>query len=211
MPYSAVLRYFNRVLGSSADPKPFQYLRRYSPYHNVKKGTKYPAVFLTAGEKDERVHPLHARKMTALLQAATASDPAEEPILLQVEREAGHGMGAPVTGRVPDPEHADLPERAVPPPPPTPRRSDTMKLSGTSVLQAPRQEVWRALNDPAVLVQGVLDVPLGRALDPQRHVPRHGPAQEDRLLGHVPDRALPRSNIALQQRFPVDRNGGYRG
>ncbi len=82
--------------GSSADPKQFPYLRRYSPYHNVKKGTKYPAVVLTAGEKDERVHPLHARKMTALLQASTASDPATEPILLQVEREAGHGMGAPV-------------------------------------------------------------------------------------------------------------------
>ncbi|HWM92445.1 MAG TPA: prolyl oligopeptidase family serine peptidase [Thermoanaerobaculia bacterium] len=82
--------------GSSADSKQFQYLRRYSPYHNVKKGTKYPSVLLTAGERDERVHPLHARKMTALLQASTASDPAQEPILLQVEREAGHGMGAPV-------------------------------------------------------------------------------------------------------------------
>jgi prolyl oligopeptidase len=82
--------------GSSADPKQFPYLLRYSPYHNVKKGTKYPAVLLTAGEKDERVHALHARKMTALLQASTASDPAQEPILLQVEREAGHGMGAPI-------------------------------------------------------------------------------------------------------------------
>ncbi|MEA2559566.1 MAG: prolyl oligopeptidase [Acidobacteriota bacterium] len=82
--------------GSSADPKQFPYLLRYSPYHNVKKGTKYPAMLLTAGEKDERVHALHARKMTALLQASTASDPAQEPILLQVEREAGHGMGAPV-------------------------------------------------------------------------------------------------------------------
>ena len=82
--------------GSSGDPKQFEYLRRYSPYHNVKKGTKYPSVFLTAGEKDERVHALHARKMTALLQASTASDPAQEPVFLQVEREAGHGMGAPV-------------------------------------------------------------------------------------------------------------------
>jgi prolyl oligopeptidase len=82
--------------GSSADPKQFQYIRRYSPYHNVKKGTRYPAVLLTAGEKDDRVHALHARKMTALLQASTASDPEQEPILLQVEREAGHGMGAPI-------------------------------------------------------------------------------------------------------------------
>jgi prolyl oligopeptidase len=82
--------------GSSDDPQQFLYLRRYSPYHNVKKGTQYPAVFLTAGERDERVHPLHARKMTALLQASSASDPAAEPILLQVERDSGHGMGAPV-------------------------------------------------------------------------------------------------------------------
>jgi prolyl oligopeptidase len=82
--------------GSSADPQQLRYLLRYSPYHNVKKGTRYPATLLTAGEQDERVHPLHARKMTALLQASTAADPAEEPILLLVDREAGHGFGAPV-------------------------------------------------------------------------------------------------------------------
>ena len=82
-------------LGSSDDPKQIGFLHRYSPYHNVKKGVKYPALFLTAGERDERVHPLHARKMTALLQAATASNPEAEPILLQVDRESGHGMGTP--------------------------------------------------------------------------------------------------------------------
>jgi prolyl oligopeptidase len=81
--------------GSSGDPKQLAYLLRYSPYHNVKTGTKYPALLLTAGERDERVHPLHARKMTALLQAATASDPDARPILLQVDRDTGHGMGAP--------------------------------------------------------------------------------------------------------------------
>jgi prolyl oligopeptidase len=82
--------------GSSADPKQFPYLLRYSPYQNVKKGTKYPATLLTAGEQDDRVHALHARKMTALLQASTASDPEKEPILLQVDRESGHGFGAPI-------------------------------------------------------------------------------------------------------------------
>jgi prolyl oligopeptidase len=82
--------------GSSADPRQFRYLLRYSPYQNVKKGTKYPATLFTAGEQDDRVHPLHARKMTALLQASTASDPAKEPILLLVDRESGHGFGAPV-------------------------------------------------------------------------------------------------------------------
>jgi prolyl oligopeptidase len=80
--------------GSSADPKQFPYILRYSPYQNVKKGTKYPATLLTAGEQDDRVHALHARKMTALLQASTASDPDKEPILLLVDRESGHGYGA---------------------------------------------------------------------------------------------------------------------
>jgi len=62
----------------------------------VKKGTKYPAVFLTAGENDSRVHPMHARKMAALLQASTASDPASDPVLLWVDRESGHGQGKPL-------------------------------------------------------------------------------------------------------------------
>ncbi|HEX4963198.1 MAG TPA: prolyl oligopeptidase family serine peptidase [Thermoanaerobaculia bacterium] len=81
--------------GSSDDPQQLAYLLRYSPYHNVKPGVKYPALLMTAGEQDERVHALHARKMTARLQAATASDPNAKPILLQVDRDAGHGMGAP--------------------------------------------------------------------------------------------------------------------
>ena len=82
-------------LGSSDDPNQIGFLLRYSPYHNVKSGVKYPALLLTAGERDERVHPLHARKMTARLQAATASDPEAKPILLQVDRDTGHGMGTP--------------------------------------------------------------------------------------------------------------------
>ena len=48
-------------------------------------GTKYPAVLLTAGENDARVHPLHARKLPALLQASTASDPRAQPVLLWVD------------------------------------------------------------------------------------------------------------------------------
>ncbi|MCA9277442.1 MAG: prolyl oligopeptidase family serine peptidase, partial [Phycisphaerales bacterium] len=54
-----------------------------------------PAVLFTAGENDTRVHPLHARKMAAAMQAATASDPNAEPILLWVDRDAGHGQGKP--------------------------------------------------------------------------------------------------------------------
>ena len=96
--YPRFLRARNWVpeYGSSDDPKQLAYLLRYSPYHNVKSGVKYPSLLMTAGERDERVHALHARKMTALLQAATASDPDAKPILLQVDRDAGHGMGAPV-------------------------------------------------------------------------------------------------------------------
>jgi len=62
----------------------------------VKAGTRYPAVLLTAGEHDTRVHALHARKMAAALQAATTSDPSTTPILLWVDREAGHGQGKPL-------------------------------------------------------------------------------------------------------------------
>jgi prolyl oligopeptidase len=75
---------------------------QYSPYQHVKAGTKYPAVFLTAGENDARVHASHARKMAAALQAATTSDQTEEPILLWVDRDAGHGQGKPLNLRLRD-------------------------------------------------------------------------------------------------------------
>ncbi len=95
-------RYWIPEYGTAENPEHFGFLKAYSPYHNVKKGTKYPAVLLTAGENDSRVHPLHARKMAALLQASTASDPATKPILLWVDREAGHGQGKPLALRVRD-------------------------------------------------------------------------------------------------------------
>lgn len=78
--------------GDPDDPKAFGWLRAYSPYHNVKPGLAYPATLFTAAESDTRVDPLHARKMTALLQGATASD---QPILLRLETKAGHGAGKP--------------------------------------------------------------------------------------------------------------------
>ncbi len=95
-------RYWVPEYGDPADPKAFEWLKAYSPYHNIKEGTKYPAVFLTAGENDTRVHPMHARKMAAALQAATASDPAEDPIILWVDRDAGHGAGKPLNLRLRD-------------------------------------------------------------------------------------------------------------
>ena len=93
-------RYWIPEYGSSEDPTAFEYIRRYSPYHNVKPGVRYPATLFTAGENDARVHPMHARKMTALMQAASAADPRTEPMLLWVEREAGHGGGKPLELRV---------------------------------------------------------------------------------------------------------------
>ena len=86
--------------GSSENAEQFPWLRAYSPYQHVESGRKYPAVLFTAGENDTRVHPLHARKMAALMQHETGSDPATEPILLQVERDGGHGRGKPMRIRV---------------------------------------------------------------------------------------------------------------
>jgi prolyl oligopeptidase len=80
--------------GSADDVDAFRWLYAYSPYHHVRDGERYPAVLLTTGESDSRVDPLHARKMAARLQAATASD---RPVLLRVETRAGHGQGKPLS------------------------------------------------------------------------------------------------------------------
>lgn len=79
--------------GSSDDPDDFRYLWKYSPYHQVRSGVGYPAVLLTTADTDTRVNPMHARKMTARLQAASTSG---RPILLRTERKAGHGFGKSV-------------------------------------------------------------------------------------------------------------------
>jgi prolyl oligopeptidase len=80
--------------GDPDDPEQFGWLRAYSPYHRVKAGTAYPAVLLATAESDTRVDPMHARKMTALLQAASSSG---RPVLLRLEEKAGHGAGKPVS------------------------------------------------------------------------------------------------------------------
>ncbi|MBP8812035.1 MAG: S9 family peptidase [Kofleriaceae bacterium] len=95
-------RYWVPEYGSAEDAAQFGFLQAYSPYQKVQSGTPYPAVLLTAGENDMRVHALHARKMAAALQAASASDPAEKPVLLWVDREAGHGQGKPLNLRIRD-------------------------------------------------------------------------------------------------------------
>jgi prolyl oligopeptidase len=82
--------------GSVTDLDMFTALLAYSPYHNVEDGVPYPAVLLTAGEFDPRVDAWHAKKMTARLQAATAS---KAPILLRMES-GGHGLGQSLDQRV---------------------------------------------------------------------------------------------------------------
>jgi prolyl oligopeptidase len=77
--------------GSAGDPDQLRTLLSYSPYHNVRQGTSYPAVLFTVADGDTRVDPLHARKMCAALQHATASD---RPVLFWLERGVGHGNRA---------------------------------------------------------------------------------------------------------------------
>ncbi len=79
--------------GSADDPEQFEWLHAYSPYHQVQPGTAYPAIYFHAAASDSRVDPLHARKMAALVQETTGS---ENPVLLRIEFEAGHGAGKPV-------------------------------------------------------------------------------------------------------------------
>jgi prolyl oligopeptidase len=93
-------RYWVPEYGSAENPDQFSFISAYSPYQHVRSGVHYPATLLTAGEHDARVHPLHARKMTAALQAATANDQDAEPILLWVDRDTGHGQGKPLELRV---------------------------------------------------------------------------------------------------------------
>jgi prolyl oligopeptidase len=78
--------------GSSDDAAQFQALRAYSPLHNLKAGTCYPATLVTTADHDDRVVPAHSFKFAAALQAAQACD---NPALIRIETKAGHGAGKP--------------------------------------------------------------------------------------------------------------------
>lgn len=84
-------------LGTVKSPDQFRALFAYSPYHHVKDGSAYPAVLFVTGDNDVRVEPWHSRKMTARLQAATASG---LPILLRTSSETGHGTGSGLAARI---------------------------------------------------------------------------------------------------------------
>ncbi len=85
--------------GSSEDEEQFEFLYEYSPYHNVEKGEEYPSTLFITGDSDTRVAPLHARKMTAMLQWANSSD---DPILMLYDTKAGHSGGKPVDKQIED-------------------------------------------------------------------------------------------------------------
>ncbi len=78
--------------GSSDHPEEFKALYAYSPLHNLKPGTAYPATLITTADHDDRVVPAHSFKFAAALQAAQAGT---VPVLIRIETKAGHGAGKP--------------------------------------------------------------------------------------------------------------------
>ncbi|MCX7667087.1 MAG: prolyl oligopeptidase family serine peptidase, partial [Gemmataceae bacterium] len=78
--------------GSPDNPEDFAALLKYSPYHNLKKGTKYPATMVITADTDDRVVPGHSFKFAAQLQYCQAG---EAPVLARIESRAGHGAGKP--------------------------------------------------------------------------------------------------------------------
>ena len=85
--------------GSAENPEQFKYILAYSPYHNVVQGKKYPATLFITGDSDTRVDPLHARKMTALMQY---SGDGSSPMLLDYDTKAGHSGGGSLTKTIDD-------------------------------------------------------------------------------------------------------------
>jgi prolyl oligopeptidase len=87
--------------GSAEDPKQFDFIYAYSPYHHVKSDMEYPAILFMTADTDTRVDPMHAKKMAALMQAQAKNGQSKErPILLRIESKAGHGQGKPVTKQI---------------------------------------------------------------------------------------------------------------
>ena len=90
--------------GTSADsPEMFEYLKGYSPLHNIRPGVAYPATLITTADHDDRVVPAHSFKFAATLQACQAGD---KPVLIRIDTKAGHGGGKPLAKRIE--EQADI-------------------------------------------------------------------------------------------------------
>jgi prolyl oligopeptidase len=84
-------------MGSPDNPVEFAALYKLSPYHNLKRGTRYPAIFVVTADTDVRVAPLHSYKFAAALQYAQGG-PA--PVLLRVETKSGHGGGGTLAQKI---------------------------------------------------------------------------------------------------------------
>jgi prolyl oligopeptidase len=95
-------RFWIPEYGSADDPAQFEYLLKYSPYHNVRAGVRYPPTLVMTADTDDRVAPGMAKKFAARLQAVGGGG----PILIRVETKAGHGGGKPLTKVIE--EEADL-------------------------------------------------------------------------------------------------------
>ncbi len=80
--------------GASENPDQFKYLYAYSPLHNLKDGTAYPATMITTADHDDRVVPAHSFKFAARLQEANSGD---NPVLIRIDKRAGHGAGKPTS------------------------------------------------------------------------------------------------------------------
>jgi prolyl oligopeptidase len=84
--------------GTAEDSKEmFEYIKGYSPVHNVKPNTKYPATMVTTGDHDDRVVPAHSFKFAAELQDKQAG---ENPTLIRIDINAGHGAGKSVAASI---------------------------------------------------------------------------------------------------------------
>jgi prolyl oligopeptidase len=89
--------------GSSEDPEQFKALYAYSPLHNLKAGTEYPATLVHTADHDDRVVPAHSFKFISALQEAHKGD---NPVMIRIETKAGHGAGKPTSKKIE--EAADL-------------------------------------------------------------------------------------------------------
>jgi prolyl oligopeptidase len=98
-------RFWIPEYGCADRPDDFTFLHRYSPYHNVIDGTRYPPTLVMTADTDDRVAPGMAKKFAARLQEAS-SHTQGGPVLLRVEARAGHGGGKPIGKQVV--EHSDL-------------------------------------------------------------------------------------------------------
>ncbi|MFW5884510.1 MAG: prolyl oligopeptidase family serine peptidase, partial [bacterium] len=91
-------RYWTSEYGDAErDESHFRALLAYSPVHNVADGAAYPPILITSADHDDRVVPMHSKKLAARLQAA---DPGSNVVLLRIETKAGHGAGKPVAKQI---------------------------------------------------------------------------------------------------------------